>query len=303
MARIAGDNPGYTFRMCRDTKAFGKVVPTKHGFDLPSVSTIITEVIGKSAGAMSWWGYRTACDAVAAAGTDVIGLDPDDTYELLKKIGPTPNTSKEEAGDRGSAAHEVLENYVIWNTKTGKTAEKAGTRYTELLDAEEKEGTQYGLAATAFVDEAILPYLGVIEGTDGPRIVEVITEQPVFSLKHQYAGTLDLALFWVMTDLEANVLEELGWEILDAKTHKPAAGFTTEGKGPGYQTDAIQCRAYRTAWEEMGLGKTFGQRTIVLRDKSYKGRRWLADEREVSEEFWFAVRSLYEERVAWEKGA
>jgi hypothetical protein len=296
MGRIAGDDPGYTFRLCRKTKAFGKVTPTKYGFDLPSVSTIIGEVLAKPPSAMAWWGYKTATEAVVAAGADAHGLDPDSLYELLKVVGPTPNTSLEESGDRGTNAHDVLELAV--KALTEKDVEKAMALRVQADELARKEidetGAEYSLAALDFVDTYLAPNL------EAGRIDKLVTEQPVFSLKHRYAGTLDLAIHW--TDSEVSDEFPAGWEICDAKTHKPANGFTKPGKGPGYISDATQCRAYRTAWEEQGFGQTIGNRTIVLRDKAYKKVRWLADDREVSEEFWLAVRSIYEPRMSFEAG-
>jgi hypothetical protein len=299
MGRIAGDDPGYTFRICRRTKAFGKVTPTKYGFELPSVSTVIGEVLAKPPSAMAWWGYKTATEAVAAAGADAHGLDPDSLYELLKVVGPTPNTSLAESGDRGTNAHDVLEKATMaLELERLEKPDKAAPyrEQAEELAAKEQDelGAEYSLAALDFVDTYLAP--NVAAG----RIDQLVTEQPVFSLRHRYAGTLDLAIHWA--DSEVSDEFPAGWEICDAKTHKPANGFTKPGKGPGYISDATQCRAYRTAWEEQGLGQTIGNRTIVLRDKAYKKVRWLADDREVSEEFWLAVLSIYGPRMAFEAG-
>lgn len=281
MARIAGDDPGYTFRLCR--KNGWKVAPTKHGFVLPSVSTIIGEVLAKPPSAMAWWGFRIFRDGMVDAladGESFDGLDAESAEELLKVRGVHPNASLEEAGDRGTDAHAVLE--LLANGKDRSEVLKAAQEADEAAKAE------YGQAAIAFWDENVQPNI------DAGHIDGVYSELPVFSLRHRYAGTFDLGLHWVG--------EHGGWEILDAKTHKPASGFTKPGKGAGYVSDATQNRAYRTAFEEMGLGHTIAQRTVVLRDKAYKGVRWLGDSREVSEAFWLDIRALYDERVSFEAG-
>jgi hypothetical protein len=201
----------------------------------------------------------------------------------LKERGVSPNLSRDAAGSRGSKAHEVLE----------CLADDARMSARMFADEETKEfGTSYGAAAIAFWDEAVQPFV------DSGEILQVRSEVPVWSLKHRYCGTLDLAIEWAEQTLGDSRLPQ-GWEILDAKTHKPAKGFTLDGKGAGFISDAVQCRAYRMAWEEMGLGPTIGQRTIVLRETG----KWLEDKREVSEEFVVFLRRLYDQRLSFEEGS
>ena len=271
MGRIAGDSPGYQFRLCRETK-FG-YLPTEHGFEFPSVSTFIKGTLGIPAGAMSWSGYRTAIKGVAEFPGVVDAGTPELIEAKLKEVGWDPNKKLSEAGERGTKAHEVLE--LVVNGERGKAGELALKEY-------EDNGTHYGHAALDFFDEQIVP------GIQSGSIMELKTEVPVWSLKDRYCGTFDLAVLW----------SGEGWEILDAKTHKPASGFTKPGKGAGYISDATQIRAYRMAFEEMGLGQTFGQRTVVLRENG----KYLMDEREVSEDFVRFLRRLYDERQTFERG-
>lgn len=281
MGRIAGSSPGYIFQVCRESD--GDLIPTEFGFQLPSATTIIKEVLAKPPSAMAWWGFKVAAQAASESQLDLRGLDPEDIYDLWKGGDTTPNTTLDAAGDRGSNAHGILE-LLVKSFHTGD--KKVKMRAVKAAETEKKEqGTEYGMAVLSFWEEAIAPHLA------SGAIRQIISEHVVWSLRHRYSGTFDLALLW--DDLS----HEPGWEILDAKTHKPNSGFTQPGRGPGYDSDAYQIRAYRTGWEEMGKGSTIGQRTIVLRDKAYRGVRWLEDSREVSEEAWLHLRALYEPRM------
>lgn len=282
MTRIAGNNSGYRFRLVRHD---GSV--TENGFDLPSVTTIIGDTLAKAPGAMSWYGYRIGMKGVHEALLDdpqpIIDAETPELLEkALKERGVSPNLSLEKAGSRGSAAHDVLE--LIANGER--------ERAVDLADQETGvHGTEYGLAAVSWWDEMVQPFI------ESGEILQVRSEMPVWSLINRYCGTLDLAIEWDTTDVGDHIIKR-GWEILDAKTHKPARGFTLPGKGAGYISDAVQCRAYRMAFEEMGLGRTWGQRTIVLRENG----QYLEDKREVSEDFVLDLRRLYDERNDFEGG-
>jgi hypothetical protein len=280
MGRIAGNSLGYRFALIRETTV-GDVI-TEHGFELPSVTTFIGEMLAKPPSAMAWWGYRVGLKAIAESPDVIVDANTQEELEAaLKERGVSPNMSRDAAGARGSAAHEVLEFLAagVRGNALDASAEEMGT-----------QGTQYGYAAIAFWDEAVQPFI------NSGEILQVRSEVPVWSLKNRYCGTLDLAIEWAEVE---HVPGNGGWEILDAKTHKPAKGFTLDGKGAGFISDAVQCRAYRMAWEEMGLGRTFGQRTIVLRETG----KWLEDRREVSEEFVTFLRRLYDQRVSFEEGS
>jgi hypothetical protein len=292
MGRIAGDAPGYTFRLCR-VKGDGAIVTaTRYGFEMPSVSTFIGEVMGKPAGAMSWWGFRIGLKGVAELlERDVTALidagnDPEALEAVLKEAGINPNMKLEEAGDRGDAAHTVLEKLAA-----GDHAAASSLAAQETLE----QGTEYGQAVIEFWNDEIQPEI------DAGAITQVLSEVPVWSIKHWYAGTFDLALLWSSEgDLSENVKD--GWEILDLKTHKPASGFTKPGFGPAYVSDVTQIRAYRMAFEELGAAETIGQRVIVARDKAYRGVRYLQDAREVSARFVELIREAYDHKTTFEKG-
>jgi hypothetical protein len=287
--RIAGDAPGYTFRLCRVQGDGALVVPTRYGFEMPSVSTFIGEVMGKPAGAMSWWGFRIGLKGVAELlERDVTALidagsDPEALEAVLKDAGINPNMKLKEAGDRGDAAHTVLEKLAV-----GDNAAAASLAAQETLEHD----TGYGWAVIEWWAEQIAPHL------ESGAIVEVLSEVPVWSIKHWYAGTFDLGILWSPEGEHESIRD--GWEILDLKTHRPASGFTKPGSGPAYISDVTQIRAYRMAFEELG-GVTIGQRVIVARDKAYRGVRYLQDDREVPARFVELIREAYEYKTTFEK--
>jgi hypothetical protein len=273
VGRIAGNSDGYQFRMTRATD--DGVVLTEHGFDLVSVTTFIKQVLAVPPSAMAWTGFKLGLEGLSSAlAEDPEGLieatTPQELQDYFKERGVSPNLALSSAGARGTSAHQILEEMAAGNRK-----------HAEVLAGLETGsfGTHYGLAAVSWWDEKVQPEI------DKGAIVQVLSEVPVWyageGLNLGWCGTLDLAIEW-----------QEGWEILDAKTHKPAKGFTLPGKGPGYDSDAAQIRAYRMAWEEMGLGLTLGQRTIVLRENG----KYLEDDREVSPDFVRYLRRLYRDR-------
>lgn len=252
MARIAGDNPGYTFRMMRNGPG-GKLTATPYGFELASVTTIISATIPKPFSAGAWYGYRMALEGV----TDLFGGGsvPATSEVLEKKMserGHNPNQQLDVSRNRGFAAHDVLELLA------------KGEREAALEVVARERGTQdtlYGQAVLKWWDD------------EGHK-KKWRAEQPVFSLKHGYAGTADL--------IGAT-------EVVDLKTHKPQVGFTKVGNGPAYLSDLLQLRAYRCAWEEMGNVAPQGNMILIARPNG----NYLTDNREVSEELWLQCVQMY----------
>lgn len=260
MPRLAGDDPGYTFRIMRKGPG-GTLTASPHGFELDSVTTIIGAVIPKPFSAGAWYGYRIGLEGVA----DLWRKKPGNTSGFAKaeelearirELGHDPNANLEGARGRGYIAHDVLELLA-----GGEEDIALGVCLVE----EDIYGTRYGW--------------GVFDWwtNQKPEFQKsVVSERPVWSLRLGYAGTTDLL-----------VPEK---EILDLKTHKPAVGFTKPGQGPAYLSDLLQLRAYSLAWEHMGNAPLQGSRVIVVRSNG----KYLEDTRQVPEELWLKTLEMYE---------
>ena len=298
--RIAGDSHQYSFRLCRIIG--GLAVATPYGFDYPSVTTIIGDVIGKPAGAMSWWGFRIALQGISNAlkhhdPTEILAThDAEELEAYLKQLGVNPNMSLEEAGGRGNSAHFVLE--MLAGTFGEENREDIyipeRPTFREVAEAYAMDealwrGTDYGNAVISWWDTEIQPHV------DSGAIVNVLSEVPVWSHVYEFCGSFDLAIEWA---LEAGSLGLLGWEVIDLKTHRPARGFTKPGHGPAYISDVLQIRTYRQGFEECGLGQTIGQRAVIAREDG----KYLEDSREVPFDLFVAVRRAYEMKQAFERG-
>lgn len=257
MPRIAGDNPSYRFALMRYGPG-GRLTSTPWGFDLPSVTTIIKEVIPKPFSAGAWYGYNLAIEGVTkefkTGGSYSDLRDPALLKKRLSVGGHDPNSVLELSRDRGFVAHDVLE---LLASGEDEIAEGACEVERQLL------GTEYGYS--------VLSWWKTTGNVGG---VKWHPEQPVFSLRLGYAGTADLIS---------------GTEIVDLKTHKPASGFTKPSSGPAYLSDLIQLRAYRTAWEEMQSTTTQGNRILIARPNG----KWLEDKREVPEALWLQCLEMY----------
>lgn len=292
---VAGNNDYYTWRLVKETELGSVIVEDEEPLLFPRISHIIKEVVAVPPSAMAWWGFRIFRDGIV----DAFGEDPMTAAEavesaealeaLLKERGVNPNMSRDSAGSRGTAAHTVLELLA-----GGEPMMAEGEADIEAAEF----GTEYGRAVIAFWQEKVQPFI-----EDG-QILEVLSEKRVRSIRHWYQGTFDLGIKWAPSYIAEMPDEDLpgGWEILDLKTHKPADGFTL--RGAGYDSDAFQIRAYRMAFEEMGLGKTIGQRTIVARGTGKRAAgTYLEDAREVSEQAVKNIIALYHAREAFKKGA
>jgi hypothetical protein len=301
MGRIAGDSPYYQFRLCRvvdvpesemtaeEILAGGKkrIEPTQFGFGLPSPTSIIGDVLGKP---LAYWGFRVGLrgvvDLAAKDGELLLACDDPEVLEaVLKDEGVSPNASRDAAGDRGNVAHDCLEALGRGNREKAEAL---------AVDELETAGTEYCFSVLDWWDEQIQPYI------DDGSIRTVMAEVPVWSHEELWCGTFDLAIEWTSEGDHEGVVD--GWEVIDLKTHKPAAGFTTPGKGPGYFSDVLQIRTYRKGFEECGLGQTIGQRVLVARDRKYRGKNWAEDFRTTDYEAFKAIRLLWDFQQAFEKG-
>lgn len=242
----------------------GSLTATPYGFELPSVTTIISATIPKPFSAGAWYGYRMGLEGVIReyAGRPI----PADVKVLEKRLseqGRNPNQQLDVSRNRGNVAHDVLELLA-----TGEQGKAQVLAEKEIQDNE----TAYGRAVLKWWDERG-------KGTKWKA------EQPVFSLKHGYAGTADL--------ISAT-------EVVDLKTHKPMVGFTKDGHGPAYLSDLLQLRAYRLAWAEMQgakLGSVTGNRIVIARPNG----NYLEDDREVPESLWLQCLAMHRELIISQK--
>ena len=287
---FAEDRSFYSYKLVRPAEDGYEIADD--GFDLVRTSHFIKEVLAVPPQAMSYSGFRIGMTGVYQALVEdpnsVLEADSAEALEAaLKERGVTPQTALRAAGARGTAAHLVLE---LLADGERQDAEVEYTR--EKMDW----GTHYGEAVITFWDECVQPYI------DNGEIEEVLSEHRVTYLAQGrqmgWVGTFDLGLRWAQGYWPDGTMRPAGWEILDLKTHKPARGFTKEGQGAGYVSDAAQIRAYRMGFEDDGNPRPIGQRTIVARENG----KYLEDSREVSEEFVLRLRAAYNDRMQFEKG-
>jgi hypothetical protein len=287
MARIAGDSPGYTFTMMRNSTVEGVQVrePTDYSFVLPSVTTIIKDTLGIPAGAMSWYGFRLGLGGIADVLSDpeatveaVSNATPEYLEAMLKQRDVNPNVSLSKAGDRGNAAHYVLECLA-----EGRREEAVNRAYDETKYDE----TKYGNAVIDWWDSH-----------DGFAGHDIVSERPVWSLSKGYCGTLDLAVR--KQGLDPDHFWENPWEVWDLKTHKPASGFTKSGFGPAYISDLIQIDAYASAWNEMNMGQGYASSggIVIARENG----KFLEDTRYVEDGLFDHLIEVFRAKHSFEKG-
>lgn len=186
----------------------------------------------------------------ALQGRDLRGIA--DVETQLKTEGKNPNQRLADDAARGHIAHDVLEMLANGDEECA-------------LGAAEVERELFGV----MYSYATVSWWNTVAGK------KYLPERPVWSIRDGYAGTADLIL--------------PGKEIVDLKTHKPAAGFTKEGFGPAYLSDLVQVRAYRSAWEQMGNGSIPANRIVIVRPNG----KFLEDFREVPEELWDKCLEMY----------
>lgn len=174
MTRIAGDSRYYELRLVNKD---GLV--TEFGYSLPSVTSIIKAVRQSAFGPAAYWGYNLAIEGVA----EKLGRKPNTVKKWLKDAGKTPNTVRDQRGDEGTEAHELMARLASGPVEPGVF-------------------TGYEGGVVSFWEERVRDFELV-----------VATERPVISLSGRYVGSLDL--LWYNPWYEQ-------FELTDLKTHKPA---------------------------------------------------------------------------------
>lgn len=132
--------------------ADGQVLSKK--LSLPRVTGIIGSVWSSSFSPASWWGYKLGVQAATNLGFDM-------AYEDVKSSGPTPESARDEASDRGVAAHDMLQ---------------------ALMEGEELDERE----PTSPFEDAVIQWHHEV------KPVNLGAEIKVLSLRGGYAGTLDL---------------------------------------------------------------------------------------------------------------
>ena len=236
MPRLAGSNPDYSLRFCREihTEQVGPrggkrpdlitLEPSETGIDIPSVTTIVKRVWSSTFTQAAYWGYNIALEGVAAL--DQVPFVKEDLKAILKDTGQDPNQTRNKAAARGTAAHAVLEAEV-------------DDREIEEQDLVTAEG--YGTAALSWAQ--------------AHRNSVVAAEKLLFNLPKMYCGTADL----IMNNNDGTL------RVTDAKTHGPSSA-----KQAAYEEDRIQIAAYCSALEWMWkVPVTRGSVLLLMEDGEY----------------------------------
>jgi hypothetical protein len=269
MPRAAGSSHVYEYKLK------GRDVGPK----LPSVTHIIKYLKDELGfGAMSWWGYKigivaTLMDQGLRTFEALDDPEVEAYYETAKLTNWTPNTVRDEAGESGTAAHELLEHAALGQVQVidqeegvwafGVPEILASIRYPQEKKApQRKQWIEDRRDKMRCRGKGLAAARWWLDNED--KHVLVYPEQPVFSVRYGFAGTLDFA-----RDISGSPQELPLVEIIDYKSHKPAAGIHkdgtyADGKGPAYLDDLMQVQAYGQAFDEMGLGIPQEYRIVLL---------------------------------------
>lgn len=188
---------------------------------LPSVTTILS-ILNKPG--LDWWGWNLGMKGTLEFLQRELTIEDLDVHGLregLMKEKLAPNHELKRSGQRGTRIHGVFEAWV-----------KNDGWLPEIEDDNPDAG--YFHALCDYLKE------------EQPEIVE--TEQPVWSLRHGYAGTLDAVT--------------KSSDVLDLKTQN---NIDTHGKVKplvAYDNYHLQVEAYAHAREEMGV--PINNRAIVV---------------------------------------
>jgi hypothetical protein len=266
MPRAAGSSHIYEYKLK------GRDVGPK----IPSVTHIIKFLKDELGfGAMSWWGYKIGIVAslVDQGVRTFEALDDPEIeayYETAKLTNWTPNTVRDEAGESGTGAHELLEKVALDEVKVIDQEDKgiwafgppellAPIRYPQEKKApQRKQWIEEGRDKMTCRGKGLAAARWWLDNEDKHGLI--YPEAPLYSVRYGYAGTMDFA---------RSLFEESEFEIIDYKSHKPAAGIHkdgtyAEGKGPAYLDDLMQVQAYGQAFYEMGYGLPVRYRIVLL---------------------------------------
>lgn len=310
MPRAAGSSHVYTFGL--RTKDDGP--------KLPSVTHIIKYLKDELGfGGMAYWGMKIGVLAtlinLKQVDVEMMLDDPDleAYYTSAKETGWEPNKVRDAAGETGTGAHELLEHAAIGDILveldsdlvtiqvTGAPEILAPIRYPEAKKApQRKKWIEDKRTRMVPRGKGLAAARWWLDNEDKHSLA--FPELPVYSLRYGYAGTMDFAR---ILDDKVRVGPE-GWEsidntnaleVIDYKSHKPAAGMHkdgtyAEGKGPAYIDDFMQTRAYAQALYEMGYPEANAFRVVLLQpDGTY-----YEDTRTVDFELFLDFKTIHDKR-------
>jgi hypothetical protein len=239
--RKAGTSDTYSWVLL--DKSTGK--PTSAApINLPSVTTIVKKVLAKEA--LLDWNYRETRDRISGlAGVlreellwsdarivDLLG-DADMLEDFLRNNKLRPRDTTDEAAEKGSKEHEFLERLCAVNMNDGPDA-------------------SFVEAARALEDRRINPHkVSIASWFMHRRPVVVAAEETVYSLKHGFAGTMDVA--WHKSDSR---YDSSYIRLTDLKNRKVGA--------EAYASDHYQLDGYGIAWDEMNPGAEYMDRSVLV---------------------------------------
>lgn len=205
MARAAGDGRTYSVGIV-DTK--GNLVEALDGF--PSVTTIIGDADASKVGALQGWAYNVGMAGVAEllkSGKVKPGATEAQIKAAMKAAKLTPWSSTKGAQDRGTSVHEFAEQLL-----------RGTCTYDDVLEGTAPQNKGYARALIAWHEQY--------------DRTPVALERVCVSLRHEYAGTVDL-----IDEAEPG-----------SGVHRVADFKTSKGV---YDSQFIQGDAYALAWREM----------------------------------------------------
>lgn len=229
---------------------------TLDGKHVPGVTTIIGQL---NAPALNSWHVTQEREACIAAAWRMVE----------REHGPAPT---DEATFRLNFLEVVGEEYE--GQKIAREAADVGTQLHALIEGWCKGELGIPFVDSTVSDEAHAMFSTWLEWAKGSDFKPLAAERRVFSVKHWYAGTVDL---FALVGGRRVILDWKG----------------TKGKKL-YARHRLQSIAYRKAAEEMGLGEWGGQIVVVPTDGSAAVPLPVDSDPEKDFAAFLACRTLYE---------
>ena len=210
--------------------------PTPVEIRLPRVTAIIGNTLAKPA--LTAWNYRFTRDVLSGY------------VSVLRKAGNTANTILDTLEDADMLEEALKANRLRPEDHARDAAEGRGAQahafLATLVDMDSND-------ADALASDKVHGSSALVSGVTfaiatwwlEAQPLVVASEKTLYSLRHGFAGTVDLVWF----DKKERVLTDL-------KTRKPDIGM--------YESDDLQTAAYEGAWNEMYPDSPIDRRTILV---------------------------------------